>query len=58
MSILLRTSLAVLLLAGCTPEQPKSVGAAPKQTLDKASADVNRAMQQEAERLRAAEEKK
>ncbi|HWD22195.1 MAG TPA: hypothetical protein VG591_03595 [Burkholderiales bacterium] len=47
-----------LALTACTEEQSKSVGAAPKQTLDKASADVNRAMQQEAERLRAAEEKK
>jgi hypothetical protein len=58
LSILLRTSLAVLLLAGCTPEQSKSVGAAPKQALDKATADVNKAMQQEAERTREADEKK
>ena len=47
-----------LTLAGCSPEQSKSVGAAPKQTLDKATADVNRAMQQESERNREAEEKK
>lgn len=58
MSILLRISLAILLLAGCTPEQSKSVGAAPKQTVDKATADVNKAMQQETDRLRDAEEKK
>jgi PBP1b-binding outer membrane lipoprotein LpoB len=57
LSILLRTSLA-LLLAGCTPEQSKSVGAAPKQTVDKATADVNKAMQQETDRQREAEEKK
>jgi hypothetical protein len=47
-----------LTLAGCTPEQSKSVGAAPKRTLDKATADVNKAMQQEAERSREADEKK
>ena len=47
-----------LTLAGCTPEQSKSAGAAPKQTLDKATADVNKAMQQEAERTREADEKK
>jgi uncharacterized lipoprotein YajG len=58
LSILLRTSLALLLLAGCTPEQSKSVAAAPKQTVDKASADVNKAMQQETDRQREAEEKK
>jgi hypothetical protein len=47
-----------LLITGCSPEQSKGVGAAPKQTLDKATADVNRAMQQESERSREAEEKK
>jgi hypothetical protein len=58
LSTLLRISLAALLITGCSPEQSKGVGAAPKQTLDKATADVNRAMQQESERSREAEEKK
>ncbi len=58
MSTLLRISLALLLLAGCTPDQSKSVGAAPKQAVDKATADINKAMQQESDRLREAEEKK
>ncbi len=49
MSILLRTSLAIaaaLALAACTEEQSKSVGQIPKRTLDKASGDVQKAMQQ------------
>ena len=49
MSILLRTSLALavaLALAACTEEQSKSVGQIPKKTIDKAAADVNKAMQQ------------
>ena len=49
MSILRRTSLALaaaLALAACTEEQSKSVGQIPKKTLDKATADVNKAMQQ------------
>ena len=49
MSILLRTSLAVaaaLALAACTEEQSKSVGQIPKRTLDKATGDVQKAMQQ------------
>ena len=51
MSILRRTSLAfalaaALALAACTEEQSKSVGQIPKKTLDKATADVNKAMQQ------------
>ena len=58
MSILLRTSLAILLLAACSPEQSKSVGAAPKQTIDRAGANLDKAMQQEASRMREAEEKK
>jgi hypothetical protein len=45
-------------LAGCSPEQSKSVGSAPKSTVDRASADVNKALQQGAERTREAEEKK
>ncbi len=58
MSIPLRTSLAILLLAACSPEQSKSIGGVPKQTVDKASASVDKAMQQEASRMREAEEKK
>ena len=49
MSTLRRTSLALaaaLALAACSEEQSKSVGQIPKKTLDKASADINKAMQQ------------
>ena len=49
MSILRRTSLALavaLALAACTEEQSKSVGQIPKKTVDKAAADINKAMQQ------------
>lgn len=49
MSILRRTSLALaiaLALAACSEEQSKSIGQIPKKTLDKAAADVNKAMQQ------------
>jgi hypothetical protein len=49
LSILRRTSLALavaLALAACTEEQSKSVGQIPKKTLDKAAADVNKAMRQ------------
>jgi type IV pilus biogenesis protein CpaD/CtpE len=49
LSILLRTSLALaaaLALAACTEEQSKSVGQIPKKTVDKAAADINKAMQQ------------
>jgi len=49
LSILRRTSLALaaaLALAACTEEQSKSVGQIPKKTVDKAAADINKAMQQ------------
>jgi len=48
LSILPRISLLVfsLALAACTPEQSQEVGRIPKKTLDKAAADVNKAMQQ------------
>jgi type IV pilus biogenesis protein CpaD/CtpE len=49
LSILLRTSLAVaaaLALAACTEEQSRSIGQIPKKTLDKASGDIHKAMQQ------------
>jgi hypothetical protein len=49
LSILRRTSLAAAALfaiAACTPEQSKEVGRIPKKTVDKTSADVQKAMQQ------------
>jgi hypothetical protein len=49
LSILRRTSLALaaaLALSACTEEQSKSVGQIPKKTVDKAAADINKAMQQ------------
>ena len=49
MSTLRRTSLvlaAALALAACSEDQSKSVGQIPKKTLDKTSADINKAMQQ------------
>ena len=55
MSTLLRTSLLILLLAGCTPEQSKALGDQPKKTVDRVTTDVNKAMQnagQGSERLR------
>ena len=41
----LAAALAAAVVA-CTPEQSKEVGRIPKKTLDKASADINKAMQQ------------
>jgi len=49
LSTLRRTSLALaiaLALAAYTEEQSKNVGQIPKKTIDKAAADVNKAMQQ------------
>ena len=51
MSILPRISL-VLLLVACSPEQSKEIGNIPKKTIDKATVDVNKAMQQGSERLK------
>ena len=45
MSTLLRISL-VLFVAGCSPEQSKEIGNQPKKTIDRATTDVNKAMQQ------------
>jgi hypothetical protein len=42
-------------LVGCTPEQSKAIGNAPKKTVDKVTTDVNKAMQQggqDSERLK------
>jgi hypothetical protein len=44
-----------LLLAACTPEQSKEIGNIPKKTIDRATTDVNKAMQnagQGSERLK------
>jgi hypothetical protein len=49
LSTLRRTSLAtalLLALVACSPEQSKEVGRIPKKTVDKAAADINKAMQQ------------
>lgn len=40
-----------MLFSGCTEDQSKAIGNIPKKTIDKAAADVNKAMQQGAERL-------
>ena len=52
--------MAVLVvLAGCgESESAKRIGAQPKQTIDRASTDVNKALQQGAERSRDADERK
>jgi hypothetical protein len=45
----------VIGLAACTPEQSKEIGNIPKKTMDKATTDVNKAMQnagQGSERLK------
>jgi hypothetical protein len=55
LSTLLRTSVLILCLAGCTPEQSKEIGGAPKKTVDRITTDVNQAMQnagQGSERLK------
>ena len=52
MSILRRTSLAfacalaLAVAAACTEEQSREIGRIPKKTVDKAAADVQKAMQQ------------
>jgi hypothetical protein len=60
LSTLRRTSAALaalLALAACTPEQSQEIGRTPKKTVDKAAADVQKAMQQgqDSERLKDAE---
>jgi hypothetical protein len=45
LSTLLRISL-VLFVAACSPEQSKEIGSQPKKTIDRATTDVNKAMQQ------------
>jgi hypothetical protein len=50
-SLLAVAALAVALTA-CSEEQSKEIGRIPKQTMDKATDDVHKAMQQGADRLR------
>ena len=49
--------LTGILLIGCTEDQSKKIGNAPKATIDKVTADVNKAMQQGAENAAKADEK-
>ena len=60
MSTRRRTELLILAaaLAACTPEQSRDAGNVPKQTVDKVGTDLNRNLQQGADRAREAEEKK
>ena len=42
-------------VSGCTPEQSKAIGNAPKKTIDKVTTDIGKAMQQggqDSERLK------
>lgn len=48
----------MLALGACTEDQSRAVGSAPKSTVDRAGADVSKALQQGAERMREAEQKK
>ena len=59
MSILPRTSVVAfcVLVLGCTEDQSKAVGNIPKQTIDRATTGVNKAMQQGADSRREADEK-
>ena len=57
MSTRLRTSflagvVLALALTACSEEQSKEIGRIPKKTMDKAADDVQKAMQQGADRLR------
>ncbi len=44
--------MLLALAAGCTEDQSKAIGAAPKQTIDRAEKDVNKALEQGAARSR------
>jgi hypothetical protein len=50
--------LFLVLLAACSPEQSKQIGAQPKKTIDKVTTDVNKAMQQGQESDRLKEDQK
>jgi outer membrane lipoprotein-sorting protein len=45
-------ALLALALAGCTQDQSKAIGSAPKKTLDRVESDVSKALQQGADRSR------
>ena len=49
---LLAAIALVLALTACSEEQSKEIGRIPKKTMDKAADDVQKAMQQGADRLR------
>ena len=49
---LLAALALVLALTACSEEQSKEIGRMPKKTMDKAADDVQKAMQQGADRLR------
>jgi len=49
---LLAAIALVLALTACSEEQSKEIGRMPKKTMDKAADDVQKAMQQGADRLR------
>jgi len=44
--------LLALALAGCTEDQSKAIGNAPKQTIDRVEKDVSKALQQGMDRSR------
>jgi hypothetical protein len=51
----LAMACVMLAVSGCTPEQSKAIGDQPKKTIDRATTDVNKAMQnagQGSERLK------
>ena len=41
-----------MLLAACSPEQSKAIGQQPKKTVDRATTDLDKAMQQGSERMK------
>ena len=57
MSILPRISLLVLALAACSPEQSANIGAQPKKTIDRAQSNLDKSMQQGADRVKDADAK-
>ena len=44
--------MLLALATGCTEDQSKAIGAAPKQTIERAEKDVNKALEQGAARSR------
>jgi hypothetical protein len=45
----------ILVLAACSPEQSRDVGAQPKKTMDRATTDLNKGLQQGSDRLKKGE---